>query len=223
MTHTRTFQPAGERCSLGLLGRRRHHLPGARRNRAGLRGAGGPDRRVHARLLGRPSACFVLAYRATSRGQELCGPRPLATAHARHGAGCRAGRRRPGGGLLSSWTAASPLHEVLVNARAPAVARSSGSGLTPLALGRLVMGAGLGAGAALLRAHAGAFPRTADRRAPVGAAGQPDGAVHARARSPARARHDRPLLLRRRAASPSAAPRSSLPSPWPSGWWRVPG
>ena len=100
-------------------------------------------------LLAPALGLLVLAYRATSPPKTWFGP-PLSAAHV-VGTGLVAGLA--GGGLTSAFlllNEALPLDEVLINARQP-VSDILGLGLTPPALGPLVMGAGLGLAAALLR------------------------------------------------------------------------
>jgi branched-chain amino acid transport system permease protein len=92
---------------------------------------------------------LILAYRATSPGKSWFGP-PLAPAHV-VGTGLVAGVA--GGALTAAFLVLNdsvPLHEVLVNAREQ-VSAILGLGLTPSALGPLLLGVGLGLVAAALR------------------------------------------------------------------------
>jgi branched-chain amino acid transport system permease protein len=92
---------------------------------------------------------FVLAYRATSPGRLWTGP-PLPAAHV-VGTGLTAGLA--GGALVAAFLVANEsidLSDILVNAR-PSVTAILGFGLVPPAIGPLIMGAGLGLGASLLR------------------------------------------------------------------------
>jgi branched-chain amino acid transport system permease protein len=100
-------------------------------------------------LLAPALGIFIFAYRATSPGKGWYGP-PLAPMHV-IGTGLVAGVA--GGGLAALFLVlndALPLNEVLANAR-PAVSEIVGLGLTPAALGPLLLGVGLGLVAGLLR------------------------------------------------------------------------
>jgi branched-chain amino acid transport system permease protein len=92
---------------------------------------------------------LVLAYRATAPGKNWFGP-PLAAVHVL-GTGLAAGLA--GGGLTALFIVLNdnvPLNEVLVNARPP-VSEILGLGLDPAFLGPLLLGAGLGVVAVVLR------------------------------------------------------------------------
>ncbi len=138
-------------------------------------------------------ALLILAYRATAAPPDWQGspPTPLNTV----GRGVVAGLA--GGLLTAAFVALITTVDItfmFVNAT-PTVTEILSLGLTPPALGPIVLGLGLGLTAGLLRL----VPRPV--RGPliigfvVDSPREPDGAVHARAARAARARHDRGVLL----------------------------
>ncbi len=104
-------------------------------------------------LLAPALGLLIFAYRATSPGKTWFGP-PLPSIHVL-GTGLVGGLA--GGALAALFLVlndALPLNEVLVNARPP-VSEIIGLGMSPAALGPLLLGAGLGLAAGLLRVTPG--------------------------------------------------------------------